>query len=153
MSGGFWVQSPVWPFFLFNSGEMRAWLRKIGLWKIVSGQETEPKDSETLTKWEAKADRAAGEIYLLVENDQRIHFRGFDEDSVAMWKSLEDAHLSKKPGARFNAYDDLFSIQKRTKNHLWTLECRLKRLWQQSRICILAVSTLIYWMRNSSAWN
>ena len=46
------------------SGEIRAWLRK-----IVSGQETKPKDSEALTKWEAKTDRAAGEIYLLVGND------------------------------------------------------------------------------------
>ena len=29
-----------------------------------------------------------------------------------MWKLLEAAHLSKKPGARFNAYDDLFTIRK-----------------------------------------
>ena len=100
------------------SGEMRAWLRKIGLWKIVSGQENKLKESEALTKWEAKADRAAGEIHLLVENDQRIHFCGFDKDPVTMWKSLKDAHLSKNPGARFNAYGDLFSIQKEDKELL-----------------------------------
>ena len=30
-------------------------------------------------KWEAKAERAAGEIYLLVESDQRMHFRGKED--------------------------------------------------------------------------
>ena len=29
-----------------------------------------------------------------------------------MWKLLEQAHLSKKPEAQFNAYDALFSICK-----------------------------------------
>src|ERR1700761_4572696 len=84
-------------------GEMRAWLMKNGLWRLVSGKETKPKDQESLAKWEARAERAAGEIYLLVENDQRVHFRGSEEDPLKMWELLEAAHLSKKPGARFNA--------------------------------------------------
>ena len=52
------------------SGEMRAWLMKNGLWRLVSRKETQPKDKQDLDKWEAKAERAAGEIYLLVENCQ-----------------------------------------------------------------------------------
>jgi len=63
-------------------GEMRAWLMKNGLWRLVSGKETKPKDQESLAKWEARAERAAGEIYLLVENDQRVHFRGSEEDPI-----------------------------------------------------------------------
>ena len=62
----------------------------------------------------------------MVENDQRIHFCGFDKDPVAMWKSLENAHLSKKPGARFNAYDDLFSLQKEDKESLVDLGVRIE---------------------------
>ena len=42
----------------------------------------------------------------------RSHFRGHEEDPVQMWTLLEQAHVQKKPGARFNAYNDLFSIQK-----------------------------------------
>ena len=94
---------------------------KNGLWRLVSGKETKPKDEQALAKWEAKAERAAGEIYLLVENDQRIHFCGFEEEPINMWELLEKAHLSKKPGARFNAYDDLFSIYKESNETLMDL--------------------------------
>ena len=94
------------------SGEMRAWLMRNGLWKLVSGKLPKPRDVDELNKWETKAEKAAGEIYLLVESDQRVHFRGQEDDPIQMWQLLEAAHLSKKPGARFNAYDDLFCIRK-----------------------------------------
>ena len=101
-------------------GEMRAWLMKNGLWRFVSGKETKQKDKQ------AKAERAAGEIYLLVENDQRVHFCGFEEDPIKMWELLEKAHLSKKPGARFTAYDDLFSIYKESNEALMDLGVLLR---------------------------
>lgn len=43
-----------------------------------------------------------------------------------MWKMLEAAHLSKKPGTRFNAYDDLFSIRKEDKETLIDLGVRIE---------------------------
>ena len=107
-------------------GEMKAWLMKNGLWKVVSGKEMKPKDADALVKWEAKAEKAAGEIYLLVESDQRVYFRGFEEDPIEMWKLLENAHLSKKPGARFNAYDDLFSIHREEKETLMDLGVQIE---------------------------
>ena len=58
------------------------------------------------------SEKAVGKIYLLVENDQRVHFRGKKDDPIEMWKLLEVAHVSRKPGACFNAYNDLFSIRK-----------------------------------------
>src|SRR5258705_3874768 len=93
---------------------MKVWLMKNGLWNVVSGKLSKLPLSkvEEVIKWEEKAEQAAGEIYLLVENDQRVHFRGKEDDPVEMWKLLEMAHLSMKPGAHFNTYDDLFSIQK-----------------------------------------
>ena len=42
-----------------------------------------------LEKWEMKAEKAAGEIYLLVESDQRVHFRGHEEDPIKMWELLD----------------------------------------------------------------
>ena len=77
-----------------------------------------------------KAEKAAGEIYLLVENDQRVHFRGHEENSIKMWELLEAAHLSKKPGARFNAYDDLFNIRKQDDETLVDLGIRIKKAIQ-----------------------
>jgi len=87
---------------------------KLDYWRLVSGKEMRLKssDSEVLDKWKAKAEKAAGKLYLAVENDQRVHFRGCEEGPVKMWVLLESAHVQKKTGARFNAYNDLFSIQK-----------------------------------------
>jgi transposase InsO family protein len=116
------------------SGEMKAWLMRNGLWKLVSGKELKPTrttdNAEAVDKWELKAEKAAGEIYLLVESDQRVHFRGSDENPVEMWKLLENAHLSKKPGARFNAYDDLFSIRKQDDETLVVLGIRIEKAMQ-----------------------
>jgi hypothetical protein len=112
------------------AGEMKAWLMRNGLWKLVSGKETKPKIEETLYVWETKAERAAGEIYLMVENDQRVHFRGSEENPVEMWKLLEAAHLSKRPGARFNAYDDLFSIRKQDDESLVNLGVKIEKAMQ-----------------------
>jgi len=66
----------------------------------------------------------------LVENDQRVHFRGKEDDPIEMWKLLEAAHLSKKPGARFNAYNDLFSIRKQDTESLVDLGVRLEKAMQ-----------------------
>lgn len=94
------------------SGEMRALLMRGGLWSVVSGKGTKPSATDELAKWETKVEKAAGEIYLAVESDQRIHFNGKEDDPKAMWDALQKAHLHQKPGARFNAYDELFSIHK-----------------------------------------
>jgi hypothetical protein len=112
------------------SGEMKAWLMRNELWRLVSKKEVKPSAAEELNKWEAKAEKAAGEIYLLVENDQRVHFRGHEEDSIKMWELLEAAHLSKKPGARFNAYDNLFDIRKKDDESLLDLRVSIEKAMQ-----------------------
>src|SRR4051812_679041 len=111
-------------------GEMKAWLMRNGLWRLVSGKETKPSDPKEGEKWEIKEEKAAGEIYLLVESDQRVHFRGHEENPIKMWALLEAAHLSKKPGARFNAYDDLFSIRKQDDESLVDLGTRIEKAMQ-----------------------
>ena len=59
-----------------------------------------------------------------------MHFRGKEDDPIEMWRLLEAAHLSKKPEARFNAYDDLFSIQKQDSETLVDLGVRLEKAMQ-----------------------
>ena len=66
----------------------------------------------------------------MVESDQRVHFRGHEDDPIQMWQLLEAAHLSKKPGARFNAYDDLFSICKQEAESLVDLGVRIEKSMQ-----------------------
>ena len=112
------------------AGEMRAWLMRNGLWRLVSGKEARPSDAKELDKWEQKAEKAAGEIYLLIDNDQRVHISGNEENPIKMWEILEAAHLSKKPGARFNAYDDLFSIRKQDDENLIGLGVRIEKAMQ-----------------------
>ena len=60
---------PTW------SGEMEAWFRASGLWKIVSGSAKCPSASKSpateaellaIETWEAKADKAAGWLVLMV---------------------------------------------------------------------------------------
>jgi hypothetical protein len=117
------------------SGEMRALLMRSGLWSVVSGKVKQPgkgKDKESdgsdeLAKWETKQEKAAGEIYLAVESDQRVHFSGHEDNPKAMWESLKKAHLHQKPGARFNAYDKLFSIHKADDETLMDVATRVEK--------------------------
>ena len=62
------------------SGEMEAWLRASGLWRIVSGKQIAPalsspvtqQEADALDAWEARCDKAAGWLYLMVDQEQRV---------------------------------------------------------------------------------
>ena len=59
---------------------------------------TEP---ESKVKWLKHAQKAAGELYLAVEQDQKSHFHGILSDPIGIWTTLCNVHMSKKkPGAR-----------------------------------------------------
>ena len=107
---------------------MRAWLMKHGLWSLVKGEETEPPASEAaeLKDWRKRRDRAAGELYLAVAPEQRAHFGGSEDNPVKMWKALESAHVKRRPGARFNAYNSLFGIRKADDETLSSLAARVE---------------------------
>jgi hypothetical protein len=115
------------------SRQMKAWLRANSLWSIVSGQNTCPTVTDSSSEvdkamqevWNEKASCAAGWIYLMVSDEQTVHLEGKEDDPVAIWKALEAVHLQQKPGARFNAYDDLFSIRKTDEESLQSLVNRV----------------------------
>ncbi len=118
---------PTW------AGEMQAYLRSQGVWRIVSGDSKAPKLSSTPTEaqeaaldaWNLKSDKAAGYIFLAVEDNQKVHFANISDNPVKMWDALAAVHLQKRPGARFNAYDDLFSIRKQEDESLQSLMNRV----------------------------
>jgi hypothetical protein len=60
-------------------------------------------------------------MWLMVEPNQRVHFRGIKDDPVKIWGVLEGVHMQKQPGTHFNAYNDLFCIRKRDDEDLQSL--------------------------------
>jgi len=51
-------------------GEIKAYLRVKGLWLLVNGIEVHHStDTDAQAKWDAKADKAAGELYLATSNN------------------------------------------------------------------------------------
>ena len=119
---------PTW------AGNMEAWFHSSGVWRIVNGQNkqptmsTPPTENETLAleAWEMKSDKAAGWLFLMVEDDQKVHFNEIRDNPVDMWAALQAIHLQKRPGHRFNAYDDLFSIRKQEDESLQSLMNRVE---------------------------
>jgi hypothetical protein len=117
------------------SGEMEAWFRANKLWRLVSEQSLRPSPPPAATPdaaidakiedWDEKSDSAAGWLYLMVEPDQTVHLEGIKDDAVKIWKKLESVHMVKRAGARFNAYDDLFSIRKKEDESLQSLINRI----------------------------
>ena len=112
-----------------------------GLWGIVSGRSKRPipVDSKATTAaetalidaWDKNAEKAAGELYLLVSEEQKVHFAGITDDPCKMWAQLESVHLQRRPGARFNAYDALFSIRKLPDESLQALMARVDKAMQE----------------------
>lgn len=72
-------------------------------------------------------DRKGGrrELCLLVSSEQKVHFAGISDDPCKMWTKLEKIHLQKRPGARFNAYDAPFSVQRLPDESLQALMTRV----------------------------
>ena len=99
-----------------------------GLWTIVSGAEKRPDDSKAdlQAKWDVRADKAAGQLYLSLSAEQRTHIDAVQDDPVQIWSTLESIHLQQRPGARFNAWDDFFLIRKKQDESLTSLITRIE---------------------------
>ena len=97
------------------SGNMKAYLRLTGVWRIVNKENTKPTCSSPPTQdeltrqeaWLEKLEKAAGVIYTMVEDDQKVHFSGIDDDPIKMWEKAKEVHMQQKPGTCFNAYNDV----------------------------------------------
>src|SRR5258705_13847072 len=106
---------------------MTGWLMIKGLWMLVSGEEkaAERRKVAELLDWKMRSLKAAGGLFLAVQHEQRIHLTSIKSDPIAIWTKLEPIHVPKCPGARFNAYDNLFSIRKHPDESLQALMNRI----------------------------
>ncbi|EMD31765.1 hypothetical protein CERSUDRAFT_77855 [Gelatoporia subvermispora B] len=123
---------------------MQAWLCTKGLWRLVQGSltrahlsatseaSTTPGTIITAANWDHFVDKAAGWIYIMVEDDQWIYLEGIENDPVSMWKKLAEVHLHQAPGNRWNAYDDLLSVRKQEGE---TLEALINRVEKAMKLC------------------
>src|ERR1700674_4251067 len=87
-------------------------------------------EQKELNDWKRKAGKASGEIWLSLEDNQKVHVKDVKSDPAAMWSKLESVHLQKRPGTRFNAYDALFSIRKANDETLPALMARAEKAMQ-----------------------
>ena len=78
----------------------------------------------------AKSYKTCNLIRNLAES-QRHHIAGYESNPIEMWKRLEAGNNTKKPGMRFNAYDDLFSIRKLPEE---SLEALIAQVSQKLRV-------------------
>ncbi|KAJ7721976.1 hypothetical protein B0H14DRAFT_2642281 [Mycena olivaceomarginata] len=109
------------------SGYEHAELQRLGVWLNVKGTIVTPTstDADAIRKWLVDSGKAAGSICASLEALQRVHIKGMEENPVTMWAALEKVHGEKKPGARFAAYNTLFSICKESDETLTTLMGRV----------------------------
>ena len=80
--------------------DITAVLRCKGLFRLVNGTisrpSDKPEDASQLDSYLGKLDRTAGLLILHVDKDQRVHLTGIEDDPIAMWKKLEEVHMSKE---------------------------------------------------------
>jgi len=70
----------------------------------VNGTETRhATDTDAQAKWDVKADKAAGELFLGCSVEQRMHIDAVQDNTVEIWTTLASIHLQQCPGAHFNA--------------------------------------------------
>ena len=90
-----------------------------------------PEEQVLMDAWDEKAMKAAGELFLTLSEDQKTHVSTILDDPVAMWTKLETVHLQKKPGMRFNAWEEFFSIHLEENESLSSLMTRIDAAMQK----------------------
>lgn len=130
----------------FNAfyADFRAHLRRAGLWRYVEpdGSISPPLPPDASSTAEERAawdkhliarDQASGEIFLALEDAQKVHVTDVDGNPVAMWEKLRRVHQQQKPAARFSAYDVLLNLRKGGEETLSALLARADKCQQDIR--------------------
>jgi hypothetical protein len=119
---------------------MEAYLSTKELWEYVDGATPEPKPADSanptadeakeLANWRRKAAKASGEIWLALDDSQKVHVKDLKGNPSKMWTKLESVHVQRRPGTRFNAYESLLNIRKRDDESLSDLMTRADKAAQ-----------------------
>jgi hypothetical protein len=114
------------------SDNMEAYLATKELWEYVDGSTPQPVPADTahpnaaekkeLAEWKRKAAKASGEIWLALEDNQKVHVKASKGDPAAMWKALEAVHLQKRPNKIWQLYKDFrMKILTGMQSKIWQL--------------------------------
>jgi len=144
---------------------MEELLRSKGLYRIVPGQESKPKDEDKQAKWENKQDQAVGLIGMSISLDLRFHIVELDTPNEAMKQlnkvfgtknqirahQLENKFLTLDPN-NFSSIKDFFSIS-RPLDLSWKVLRLIKKMvalyipflliWDQPTLCLFPPSILL----------
>ena len=90
--------------------QCRMMLMKEGLWKIVTGEETEPNDEGQRAKFAMRRDRALATVVLSVD-PSILYIIGNPEDSVVVWKKLANQYENKTWARRLDLRPKLHSMK------------------------------------------
>ena len=103
-------------------GYRQAHLLVKSLWRITSGDETQPSDADSSAAitWREKSGQAAGSIYLMLKPDIQVMVAQHLMDAAVMWKKLKEMYEQVNPAARFNAYAEFFNIHDESLTNLVT---------------------------------
>ena len=87
----------------YNSwvGEREAYLRSQNAWMPISmpslapelSDKPTPEEKREYREWQKEANVASGLIYLMVEDDQRIHLNNHKDQPDKMWNLLKQIHM------------------------------------------------------------
>jgi len=117
-----------------------------GTTRIPLGTEVAPTPDTTAASLAAvnlfnqRSDRAAGGIYLWLNEGNKTHVDTIRDDPAAMWTKLKEIHSKSAPNAHFNSLSDLFNIRKKDDESLVDLATRAEGLMQRVKTLHLIAS-------------
>lgn len=124
------------------SENMKSFLKTRREWSAIEGDPqpsfvipNAPSRQEQLDfrDWRNTRDSAADAIFLCIDESQKDLVRECQDDPQQMWTRLKEIHQQPKAGPRFNAYDNLFNIQKEEGESLTNLVGRGSRLMANTK--------------------
>lgn len=106
-----------------------------GLFGLIDGSDPEPSplvvqaptaaEAKETSEWKQRKAKCSGEIWLMVEENQKPIIKKDKGEPKAMWSRLRERYVQKKSGTRFDAYSDLFSIRLQENESLSDLVTRV----------------------------
>ena len=112
------------------SGNFAAYAKRKNYYRLLVGTEGVPEPPFSTDDYDRRLEQLSGDLYLSIEDSQKVHITGLLDDPKAMWNTLEAIHIQKRPATRFNAYSTLLSIRKEESETLPTLITRVDKALQ-----------------------
>lgn len=111
--------------------QMKAFLSVKGLFPLVSGKKSRPTDKDEAEKWDDQNTNAGGMMYLKLNEQRQMEFEDHMLDGVKLWEALEKKYVDKGSQGRFNTYEDLFNLRKKSEETMDDLIGRVSNVMRR----------------------